>query len=203
MVAHRGREPREAPVGNIVYYWKVNGLLLLAAAAALLPCSYRKAGETEIAPHGACASRAGGGTLRVSERHLRVLDYGPDGLASVFVEKTGWAWVRRDGASIEVPAVDNGPDAFSEGLVRIRRGGRIGFADRSFRTVVAPRFDFAWPFEKGRALVCEGCATESTAPGEEAHAPATGGRWGYVDRSGREVVPIRLTREEALAAAPR
>lgn len=181
----------------------MNAFLVLAAVASLLPCSYRRVGEREIAPHGACASRAADGTLRIGRRHQRGLDYGSDGLAAVFVEKTGWAWVRRDGASIEVPAFDNGPDAFSEGLVRVRRGGRIGFADRHFRTVVAPRFDFAWPFEKGRALVCVGCAPESTAPGKEEHASVSGGSWGYIDRSGREVVAIRLTREEALASSSR
>jgi len=178
----------------------VNGLLLLAAVAGLLPCSYRKAGEPEIAPHGACASRAAGGSLRIAPRHLRRLDFGSDGLATVFVEGPGWVYVRRDGAALEVPAFDNGPDAFSEGLVRIRRGGRFGFADRSFRTVIVPSFDFAWPFEKGRALVCIGCAPSAT---REEHAPVSGGSWGYVDSSGRELVPVRLTREEALASVPR
>jgi hypothetical protein len=181
----------------------VNSLLLLAAVAGLLPCSYRKVGEPEIAPHGACASRTAGGSLRIGRRHLRALDYGSDGLAAVFVEKAGWAWVRRDGASIEVPAFDNGPDAFSEGLVRVRHGGRIGFADRSFRTVVAPRYDFAWPFEKGRALVCVGCAPPAAGSGKEEPVSVTGGSWGYIDRSGREVVPLRLTREEALASPSR
>lgn len=181
----------------------VNSLILLAAVASLLPCSYRKAGEPEIAPHGACASRSPGGSLRIGRSHLRALDYGPEGLAAVFVEGSGWAWVRRDGATLEVPAFDNGPDAFSEGLVRTRRGGKIGFADRSFRTVIAARFDFAWPFEKERALVCIGCAPSRSGPGAQEHASVSGGTWGYVDRSGREVVPIRRTRAEALAAAPR
>lgn len=173
--------------------------LLLAAAAALQPCSYRKAGETEFGPHGPCASRAAGGTLRIAKRHLRLLDYGPDGLAPVFVERAGWIYVRRGGAALEVLTFDNGPDDFSNGLVRIRRDGKIGYADLTFKTVIRPRFDFAWPFEKGRALVCVGCAPSSTRSGKEEHPALSGGRWGAIDRSGREVVPIRLSRDEAVA----
>ena len=176
-------------------------LLLLASAASLLPCSYRKAGSREIAPHGACASRAPDGTVRIGKSHLRVLDYDSEGLAGVFIEPIGWIYVRRDGATLEVLAFDNGPDDFSEGRVRIRRGGKIGYADRSFRTVIAPRFDFGWPFEKGRALVCLGCVPPAPAPGKEDHPPVSGGQWGYVDRDGHEVVPITLSREEAIARA--
>jgi hypothetical protein len=178
----------------------VNSLLFLlaAAAGALLPCSYRKAGDSEIASHGACASRAANGTIRIARSHLRLLDYGSDGLAAVFVEPATWAYVRRDGATLEVLAFDNGPDDFSDGRVRIRRGGKIGYADRSFRTVIAPRFDFGWPFEEGRALVCNGCRAPAATPGKEDHSPVSGGKWGYIDPDGREVVPIRLSREEAM-----
>jgi hypothetical protein len=178
-------------------------LILLAAAVALLPCSYRKAGSREIAAHGLCASRAADGAIRIDTSHLRLLDYGSEGLAEVFVERAGWIYVRRGGATLEVLAFDNGPDGFSDGLVRIRRNGKIGYADRSFRTVIAPRFDFAWPFEKGRALVCLGCAPAEHDPGKEDHAPVSGGKWGYIDPDGREVVPIRLSREEAVKTSGR
>ena len=119
-------------------------------------------------------------------------------MAEVFVEGVGWAYVRRDGRNLEVPAFDNGPDDFSEGLVRIRRRGKTGYADASFATVIPPRFDFAWPFEKGRALVCLSCRPAPDARLGE-HAPVAGGTWGYIDRTGREVVPIRYSREEAIA----
>ena len=172
--------------------------LLLLAAAAMLPCSYRASGEPEIASHGPCASRAADGSLRIDRRHLARLHYGSGGLAEVFVEGSGWAYVRRGGATLEVLAEDNGPDDYADGLVRIRRGGKIGYADRSFRIAIAPRFDFAWPFAKGRALVCRGCRVEAAGPGKE-HPAVAGGLWGYIDRAGREVVPVKLTREQALA----
>lgn len=174
----------------------------LLAAAAMLPCSYRAAGEAEIAPHGPCASRAADGSLHIDRRHLGRLDYGSGGLAAVFVEGSGWVYVRRGGETLEVLAQDNGPDDFADGRVRVRRGGKIGYADRSFRIAIAPSFDFAWPFENGRALVCRGCRVERAGPAEE-HGAVSGGLWGYIDRAGREVVPVMLTREEALARRPR
>lgn len=171
------------------------GILL---AAALLPCSYRASGEAEIAPHGPCASRAADGSLHIDRRHLARLDYGSGRLAAVFVEGSGWAYVRRGGETLEVLTEDNGPDDFADGLVRIRRGGKIGYADRSFRIVIPTSFDFAWPFARGRALVCRGCRVEPAGTAAE-HAAVSGGRWGYIDRAGREVVPVQLTREEAFA----
>ena len=170
----------------------------LLLSAALLPCSYRAVGDAEISLHGPCASRAADGSIRILRRHRARLDYDAAGMASVFVDGAGWLYVRRGGATLPVLTFDNGPDDYSEGLVRIRRAEKIGYADRSFRIAIAPRFGFGWPFEKGRALVCIGCRTDSGAVGEE-HAEVTGGLWGYIDRAGREVVAVKLTREEALA----
>ncbi len=177
-------------------------LLLLLSAAGLLPCSYRASGQAEIAPHGPCATRTKDGSLRIDRRHLVRLNYGSDGLAEVFAEGVGWAYVRRGGETLEVLTEDNGPDEFADGLVRIRRGGKIGYADRSFRIAIAPQFDFGWPFAKGRALVCRGCRVELSKLSEE-HAAVSGGLWGYIDRTGREVVPVTLSREEALAKRAR
>jgi len=66
----------------------------------------------------------------------------------------------------------------------------------AFEAVIPPHhYDWGWPFENGRALVCLGCR-EGEPEGE--HRPVVGGRWGYVDKSGEEVVPVRLSRSEAL-----
>jgi len=177
----------------------VISVLLLSAASAALPCSYRPSGKKEIAPQGSCAARAPDGSLRIERGHLARLDFGRGGMAAVFIEGAGWAYVRRDGHTLEVLASDNGPDDFSESLVRIRRDGKTGYADRSFRTVIPPRFDFGWPFEKGRALVCIGCRFGPPDSRQDEHQSVTGGTWGFIDRTGREVVPIRYSREQAFA----
>jgi WG containing repeat len=172
--------------------------LLLAAAAVLLPCSYRAAGDEEIAPRGPCATSTAEG-VRIEPKHLRRLEYGRDGLAGVFVDGVGWVYVKRGGETLVVLAQDNGPDDFSDDRVRVSRGGKIGYADRSFRVVISPRYDFAWPFERGRALVCVGCKAAPADPAHEGHAAVVGGRWGYVDHAGREIVPVERAREEILA----
>jgi hypothetical protein len=49
------------------------------------------------------------------------------------------------------------------------------------------------PFREGRAAVCRGCMAE--ADGE--HRAIKGGAWGYIDRKGDLVIPLRY---EAAAA---
>jgi WG containing repeat len=56
---------------------------------------------------------------------------------------------------------DNGPDYVSDGLFRIVRNGKIGFADgRTGSVVIKPQFKCAWPFEKGKAKVAIDCSVK-------------------------------------------
>ena len=112
-----------------------------------------------------------------------------------------WYYVAPDGRTAPVIPFDNGADRFREGLARTRASGRIGYIDRSLRAAIPPRYDFAWPFENGRALVCMGC--KPGEPDSDGHRAVIGGQWGYIDRDGRTVEPIRLTRDEALALGSR
>jgi hypothetical protein len=164
--------------------------------APAFDCAYAAQPDGEIADRGPCAYEGAGGRVRIVPARLSQLSYDADGLASVWVRGRGWLYVKRDGETLEVLSEDNGPDPFSEGLVRSMRGGKVAYFDRSFRMVISPRYDFGWPFEGGRALVCLGCRT---APADsEGHRAVLGGLWGYIDRDGREVVPVRSSREDAL-----
>jgi len=93
---------------------------------------------------------------------------------------------------------DNGADYFVEGLARSPRDGKVGFVDELLELVVPRQWDFAFPFEDGHARVCSGCVIRR-AGGE--HSEVVGGRWGYVDREGRVVVPVVHAREELPAPA--
>lgn len=88
---------------------------------------------------------------------------------------------------------DNGPDDFAEGLARTTRSGKIGFIDRQLSEVIAPSWDFAFPFEDGVAVVCQGCRPHPVGDGE--HSEVRGGSWGTIDRSGAIVVPVELERD--------
>ena len=114
-------------------------------------------------------------------------------------------YFRRDGRSARVPTWDNWADDFAEGLVRTVRTvdgvEKFGYLDRELAVVIAPRFDWAFPFEGGRARVCIGCRLGP--PDGDGHSEVSGGLWGYVDRAGKEVVPVKLSREELLKRADR
>ncbi|MCL2060526.1 MAG: WG repeat-containing protein [Oscillospiraceae bacterium] len=85
---------------------------------------------------------------------------------------------------------DSGTGGFSDGMVAIVRRGTdpmigedsqlYGFADRSGRIVVEPKYSWALDFANGFARVA------AAVPG--AWGWATMDRWGFVDKAGREVL---------------
>ena len=86
---------------------------------------------------------------------------------------------------------------FSEGLTRSLVGGKIAYFDSSFHQVISPKYDWGSPFEAGRALVCIAC--KPSKPDDDGHFSVDGGAWEFIDRSGKEVVRVKLTRAEALS----
>ena len=161
-----------------------------------LPCTYVANEEAaELEPHANCATHQGSG-LTVSEDDVHRMAFDADGLAAVWVEGQ-WFYVKRSGAMLPVVTYDNGADDFSEGLVRSVRGGKIAYYDAAFAEVIPPKYDWGWPFENGRALVCLGCAKGE--PDGDGHVAIVGGEWGYIDTHGREVVPVHLSRSAIMA----
>lgn len=118
-----------------------------------------------------------------------------DGLAQALIDQ-GWYYIKRDGTTLHVITFDNGADYFSEGLVRSLVAGKIVYFDTEFKQVISPKYDWGWPFENGKALVCIGCA--EGARDSDGHSKMEGGRWGYIDRNGREVVGVSHSREELI-----
>ena len=133
--------------------------------------------------------RVGPGGVRVAPWCRRPACF-TGGLGQVAVRGMGWLYVRRDGRAALVETFDNGPDPFAEGLARSRVGGKVAFVDRRLRPRIVTDYDWASPFEHGRADVCTEC--RAVADGE--HSVMEGGRWGVIDRQGRVVVPVTLER---------
>jgi hypothetical protein len=187
-------------------------LLSLAASAAAgedagcvyMPRATAAAPEPQVTTFAQCGREKGDGTAELRPAHLAALDFAADGLASVRIGEHFY-YFRRDGRSARVPTWDNWADDFSQGLVRTVRTvdgvEKIGYLDRKLKVVIAPRFDWGFPFTGGRALVCIGC--HPAAPDGDGHSMVSGGLWGYVDRSGKEVVAIRFSREELLKQSAR
>lgn len=197
-------------------------LLLLACGARPAPpapvpspaTAQAPAGSPGLAPAGAPA----GGALEPFERDAlwgyrdaagveRIAPRYP--YASAFIDRVAWVvdggelwWIDTAGAPIaRAYNYDNGADEFVEGLARlVDDRGRVGFLDPGGRVVVPPTWDFAAPFELGRAVVCTGCGPED----EDEHARLVGGAWGAIDTLGQVVVPVELAGwEQAQAAAAR
>lgn len=101
------------------------------------------------------------GQLRIASKYLLDLTFEND-LAAVFSESHGWLYADQAGKVLitGVAPMDNGPDSFHDGLVRIIRNGRYGFANRNGQVVIPPRYDGALNFENGKAKVCVGCVTK-------------------------------------------
>ena len=180
-----GPQERHPPVGS-----RVTGLLPCIYSARATP----EQPTPEPEPYAGCARRAADGELAFAAAHVARMDFGDDGLTAVLVDGD-WHYVDPSGRSLRVLTYDNGADRFAGGLVRGLRDGKMIWFDSRFEVVVPPRYDWGWPFENGRALVCLGCV-----PGEPdgEHRPIVGGRWGFIDAAGREVVPLELSRHEAL-----
>jgi len=158
---------------------------------APLDCAYAPSGSGELSTFKHCASIDAKGQVHFARRRLERMAYDERGLASVYVR--GWRYVARSGRSAAVMTFDNGPDPFASGLARSPAGKTVGYIDRSLRTVIPARFDGAYPFENGLAVVCNGCRT--VADGE--HSTYVGGSWGCIDRRGRFVVALRPARDYA------
>ncbi len=178
----------------------VVGLLLTLGTAVAeeysLACIYsaRESADNptpELEVHERCAEIGEDGRPRIAARHLEAVAR-TRGLAKMLIDD--WYYVRPDGSSLRVITFDNGADSWAEGLVRSVRDRKMVYLNEAFEEVIPPRYDWGWPFENGRALVCRGCR-KGDPDGE--HTPMVGGSWGYIDRSGIEVVPVRFSRQRA------
>jgi hypothetical protein len=144
----------------------------------------------------ACTRVDSSGQRRVKAAHLRALRFHQHGIAAVWMEGLkGFYYVGRDGHMLPVVAYDNGPDVFVEGRARTQLDGKIGYIDRKLRVVIPPHYDWGFPFEHGKAVVCSGCAPK---PDGGEHRLVEGGMWGTVDRNGREIVPLQYRSGEEL-----
>ncbi len=78
---------------------------------------------------------------------------------------------------------DNGPDQVAEGLFRIQRADKIGYADAlSGEIVIAPQFACAYPFADGLAKVSNDCQIETD--GE--YSSWISNSWYSIDRGGKK-----------------
>ena len=128
-------------------------------------------------------------SIVLSRRSLADIYFGPEGLGSVIVDDRGLYFVSRSGRMAPAFGFDNGTDNIVKGVARIVKDGKVGFVGAQLDQIVAPVWDFAFPFEQGVAQVCVGCVATPIFPDDE-HKIMTGGRWGYINKRGKVIVPV-------------
>lgn len=101
--------------------------------------------------------------------------FGPGGLVAID---------KKENVLYNVFVFDNGPDYPSEGLFRIIKNSKMGFANEETGEIeIEPVYDFAFPFENGLARVNVGGHSEPVCEGSEYHK-WVGGKSGVIDRKG-------------------
>jgi hypothetical protein len=117
-----------------------------------------------------------------------------EGLAPVEINEK-WGFIDKNGKIVIEPRFLNA-ESFSEGLAAVgvmaaKKGDtpveiRVGYINKAGQMVVAPRFSFALGFSEGLAPVIIGGRLVRTTK-EHTGLRFVGGRWAFVDKSGRVV----------------
>lgn len=79
---------------------------------------------------------------------------------------------------------DNGPDYISDGLFRIKRNGKIGFANELGEVIIEAKYECAYPFENGMAKVSYDCETIND---DMDHSTWKSSNWFYIDKNGTKI----------------
>ncbi len=82
----------------------------------------------------------------------------------------------------KVFSFDNGPDFINEGLFRVVRYGKIGYADRRGKIVIPCQFDCAYYFENGKAKVSKNCKKIKDFD----HVKWESDSWYFIDKTGKK-----------------
>jgi WG repeat protein len=84
----------------------------------------------------------------------------------------------------EVYKYDNGPDYISDGLFRIKKNGKIGFANKNGEITIKPQFECASNFENGIATVTYDCYLYYDL---DEHLRSESESWFKIDKSGKRI----------------
>ena len=138
--------------------------------------------EDETATMPACVIQSRSGILFVPKKYWMHPAFNRYGLSAFTIESFGRVYINRSGRIVvrDVGFIDNGPDDFHHGLVRINHDEMWGYADASGRIVVPVKYSYAINLEDTGPLVCVGCRFEQQG---EYHA-CLDGHWFQTDIQG-------------------
>ena len=79
---------------------------------------------------------------------------------------------------------DNGPDPSHDGLTRVLRNGKMGYADEIGRVVIPCIYDYAKQFENGTAEVTFDADKHQD---EDGHLTVNSSEWFTIDKTGKRI----------------
>ena len=106
---------------------------------------------------------------------------------SYLMSDIGVFYFTKNAKTRRVLGFDNGADYFKDGLARtVSKNKKIGYFDTNLDIIIKPKYDFAFPFENKKAIVCNGCKKHR----EGEHSTMIGGIWGAIDTNGTIIIPL-------------
>lgn len=155
-------------------------------AVWIASCAYPSIKDGEITTN--TQSDCIGGDLKIAPAIFEDLEFDGTEL-SWFLSGKNHAvyYVAKNGLYKQTHWIDNGPDDFSNGLVRLRINEKYGFMDSLLNTRIEPRWDFAFPFMNGKAKVGDSC---NIIPSEEQehHSSVECKHWNEIDANGNILI---------------
>jgi len=143
--------------------------------------------DREIPMMPKCVIQSRNGALFIPKRYWMYPSFNQYGLAPFTIESFGRVYLNRAGRVVirDVASMDNAPDEFHHGLVRIERDGKWGYADPLGRIIVPLEYSCALNYKDQYQdigpLLCVGCRMEQQ--GE--YRPCLGGKWYLTDAHGK------------------
>lgn len=92
---------------------------------------------------------------------------------------------RNEKILFDIYLFDNGPDWLEDGLFRIVRNGKIGYADKKGVIVIEPKYECADQFKAGIARVSLDC--EQIKDNSSDHSARKSNSWFYIDKKGNKI----------------
>lgn len=145
---------------------------------------FRISSSIELEPYTTGYVNVAGDTVIPIGKYVYCYSKTFDKIAIVTIDNGAVAIDRKENVLFEVVISDTKPDEVSEGLFRIKKNEKIGFANMQGETVIKPQFDIAMPFSNGYSAICIGGKSQI----EDEHSINVGGKWGYINKSGKLVV---------------
>ncbi|GBF43722.1 hypothetical protein LPTSP2_30250 [Leptospira ellinghausenii] len=126
------------------------------------------------------------GKVIIKPQYEQAMEFSKSSVAFV-VSKNKWICIdTKNNFLLESFLYDNGPDYIVESLARYVEEGKMGFHNERCQKVIEAQYDFAYPFENGYAIVCNGCELQP----EGEHKRIVGGKYGIINKKGKIVLPI-------------